>query len=133
MRSAPPHQGRRGLSDERPEIASPALGDGRARRGAPVHGSGVPRVRQRALRRVRNGAWRQDERYVEILTVFDEAAYDTGVFSRALRVLRPVIEDVAARGRGAVTFAVNVTDVASAERLQGHRVEEVVAAPRATT
>lgn len=80
----------------------------------------------------RNGAWRLDERYVEILTVLDESAYDTGVFSRALKVLRPAIEDVAARGRGAMTFAVNVTDAAaSAQRLRmrGHRVEEVVAAP----
>lgn len=80
----------------------------------------------------RNGAWRLDERYVEILTVFDEAAYDTGVFGRALRVLRPAVEDVAARGGGAMTFAVNVTDAAASAqrlRLQGHRVEEVVASP----
>lgn len=78
-----------------------------------------------------NGAWRLDERYVEIFTVLDQGAYGSGVFGRALTLLRPAVEEVTARG-GAMTFAVNVADAAaSAQRLRmaGHIVEEVVAAP----
>ncbi|MBR8744495.1 VOC family protein, partial [Nocardiopsis sp. MG754419] len=72
-----------------------------------------------------NGVRRLDERYVELFTVLDDAAYGTGVFGRALTTLRPAIEDVATRG-GAMTFAVDVTDAAaSAQRLRlaGHHVE----------
>ncbi|MFL1379707.1 VOC family protein [Nocardiopsis protaetiae] len=77
----------------------------------------------------RNGAWRLDERYVEILTVTDEAAYTAAALAEGLGAVRPAIERAAAAGGGALTFAVNVTDAAAAaERLRaaGHRTREVL-------
>lgn len=94
--------------------------------------AGFPAHAGEAADGFQNGAWRLDERYVEIFTVLDPNAYESGVFGRALSVLRPAIEEVAARGGGAMTFAVNVTDAAAAAqrlRMAGHNVEEIVASP----
>ncbi|GAA1468356.1 VOC family protein [Nocardiopsis exhalans] len=94
--------------------------------------AGFPAHAGEAANGFQNGLWRLDERYVEIFTVLEDGAYGKGVFGRALTLLRPAIEDIAARGGGAMTFAVNVTDAAAAAqrlRLADHHVEEIVASP----
>ncbi|KAA6213185.1 VOC family protein [Streptomyces albofaciens JCM 4342] len=73
-----------------------------------------------------NGAWRLDDRYVEILTVVDRAAYAPSPFGRATAGWQPRIDALVAAGGGPLNFAVHVTDTAAtAERLRraGHRVD----------
>ncbi|MFH8344216.1 VOC family protein [Streptomyces sp. NPDC018045] len=74
----------------------------------------------------RNGAWRLDDRYVEILTVVDRAVYASSAFGRATAGWQPRIDALLAAGGGPLNFAVHVTDTAAtAERLRraGHDVE----------
>ncbi|MFI0259482.1 VOC family protein [Streptomyces sp. NPDC017056] len=73
-----------------------------------------------------NGAWRLDDRYVEILTVVDRAAYAPSAFGRATAAWMPRIDALLAAGGGPLNFAVKVADTrATAERLRrdGHRVD----------
>lgn len=73
-----------------------------------------------------NGAWRRDERYIEILTITDESLVDQSTFSTGVELLRPAMKALNGR-HGAFTFAVNVTDAKeTAHRLrsQGHDVQE---------
>ncbi|MEU8700045.1 VOC family protein [Streptomyces sp. NPDC091387] len=74
----------------------------------------------------RNGAWRLDARYVEILTVEDRAEFADSPFGRAMAGWMPHVDALLAAGGGALNFAVHVTDVsATAERLRraGHEVD----------
>ncbi|MFJ2744397.1 VOC family protein [Streptomyces sp. NPDC087440] len=74
----------------------------------------------------RNGAWRLDARYVEILTVVDRAEFDASPYGRAMTVWMPHVDALLAAGGGALNFAVHVTDVnATTERLRraGHTVD----------
>ncbi|OKI01041.1 hypothetical protein A6A06_19475 [Streptomyces sp. CB02923] len=73
-----------------------------------------------------NGAWRLDDRYVEILTVVDRAVYAPSAFGRATAGWQPRIDALIAAGGGPLNFAVHVTDTAAtAERLRraGHGVD----------
>ncbi|MFF2014251.1 VOC family protein [Streptomyces sp. NPDC058195] len=73
----------------------------------------------------RNGGWRLDERYVEILSVTDPVAVRASRYARGLDLLAPSI-DALEGPAGAITFAVNVTDahaVARALRARGHQTE----------
>ncbi|MFK8850019.1 VOC family protein [Streptomyces sp. Ac-502] len=70
-----------------------------------------------------NGAWRLDDRYVEILTVVDPATYALSAFGRATAQWQPRIDALLAAGGGPLNFAVHVADsAATAERLRraGH-------------
>ncbi|WP_216586774.1 VOC family protein [Streptomyces brasiliscabiei] len=74
----------------------------------------------------RNGAWRLDVRYVEILTVVDRTEFARSPYGGAMAPLMPFVDELLAAGGGALNFAVHVTDVAAtAERLRrdGHEVE----------
>ncbi|NBE53277.1 VOC family protein [Streptomyces boluensis] len=74
----------------------------------------------------RNGAWRLDARYVEILSVVDRAEFAGSPFGRAMTGWMPHVDALLAAGGGALNFAVHVTDVtATTERLRraGHAVD----------
>ncbi|MEN2422774.1 VOC family protein [Streptomyces rimosus] len=73
-----------------------------------------------------NGAWRLDDRYVEILTVVDREAYAPSPFGRATAGWQPRIDALTAAGGGPLNFAVHVADTgATTERLRraGHDVD----------
>ncbi|MFD7662071.1 VOC family protein [Streptomyces sp. NPDC059788] len=73
-----------------------------------------------------NGAWRLDDRYVEILTVVDRAAFAPSAFGRATAGWQPRVDALLAAGGGPLNFAVHVTDTAATtERLRraGHAVD----------
>ncbi|MEV5599656.1 VOC family protein [Streptomyces sp. NPDC052496] len=73
-----------------------------------------------------NGAWRLDDRYVEILNVVDPAVYASSAFGRATAGWQPRIDALLAAGGGPLNFAVHVTDTgATAGRLRraGHEVD----------
>ncbi|MDA3646740.1 VOC family protein [Saccharopolyspora indica] len=87
--------------------------------------AGFPAHVNEPLSGFQNAGWRLDERYVEILTVVDEEAFETSPYAPAWELLRPAVAAVG--GGGALTFAVTVPDAAAtAERLRGlgHRVVE---------
>jgi len=72
-----------------------------------------------------NGAWRPDERYIEILTIVDRAEFTASAFGKAMAGWMERVDALIAGGGGALNFAVNVADAtATAERLreQGHDV-----------
>lgn len=88
--------------------------------------AGMPAHGHPAVDGFQQGGWRLDERYVEILAVTDTTAFQTSRFATGLDLLRPAI-DALGGVHGAITFAVNVTDVrqtASRLRDQGHEVQE---------
>ncbi|MFH8410300.1 VOC family protein [Streptomyces sp. NPDC018019] len=73
-----------------------------------------------------NGAWRLDDRYIEILTIVDHAVYAPSPFGRATAGWQARIDGLVAAGGGPLNFAVHVADTgATAERLRraGHEVE----------
>lgn len=75
-----------------------------------------------------NGAWRLDERYVEILTVTDPERFAGSPFGPAWAQLEDHGTQVLGAGGGAMVFAVDVADAAvTAARLRtdGHEVIEV--------
>ncbi|UNO40200.1 VOC family protein [Streptomyces sp. MST-110588] len=74
----------------------------------------------------RNGAWRLDTRYVELVSVVDRAEFEDSPYGVAMADWMPHIDTLVAEGGGALNFAVHVGDVgATTERLRraGHRVE----------
>ncbi|MFE6779990.1 VOC family protein [Streptomyces sp. NPDC057702] len=76
----------------------------------------------------RNGAWRLDVRYVEILGIVDHAEFATSPYGRAMAPMMPFVTDRLAAGGGGLNFAINVADVAATtERLraEGHPVDLV--------
>ncbi|MBL1078711.1 VOC family protein [Nocardia sp. 2] len=82
-----------------------------------------------------HGGWRMDERYVEILTVTDEERFRAHMFAQAWTALEPAAAVASRAGGGAMTFAVNVTDVGeTAARLlrAGHKILDTVI-PREST
>ncbi|GAA1960310.1 VOC family protein [Amycolatopsis minnesotensis] len=75
---------------------------------------------------MRNGAWRLDTRYIEILTVEDRAEFSASPFGIAIADWMPAIDSLIGNGGGALNFAIHVTDAAeTADRLreEGHRPE----------
>ncbi|MFE4452713.1 VOC family protein [Streptomyces sp. NPDC056796] len=88
--------------------------------------AGLPAHANPPYRGFRNGAWRLDARYVEILTVVDRAEFADSPFGRAMTGWMPRVDALVAAGGGALNFAVHVTDVdATAQRLRsaGHEVD----------
>ncbi|MGH8876535.1 MAG: VOC family protein [Stackebrandtia sp.] len=88
--------------------------------------AGLPAHANRPFDGFHNGAWRLDERYIEILTIVDHQRYARSAFGEATTAWLPEIDRLIAEGGGAMNFAVNVADVdATARRLrgQGHGVE----------
>ncbi|MFF0738871.1 VOC family protein [Streptomyces sp. NPDC004111] len=74
----------------------------------------------------RNGAWRLDARYVEILSVVDRTEFNDSPFGQAMTAWMPHVDALLAAGGGALNFAVHVTDVnTTADRLRqaGHTVD----------
>ncbi|TBO55561.1 VOC family protein [Streptomyces kasugaensis] len=74
----------------------------------------------------RNGAWRLDARYVEILTLTDRAEFAGSPYAEAMADWMPRIDALLAADGGALNFAIHVADVAATtERLRraGHQVE----------
>ncbi|MEV4434480.1 VOC family protein [Streptomyces sp. NPDC049585] len=88
--------------------------------------AGLPAHANPPHRGFRNGAWRPDARYVEILTVEDRAAFEASPYGEAMVPWMPRIDALLAAGGGALNFAVHVADVtATTERLrrQGYAVD----------
>ncbi|CAM5579595.1 hypothetical protein SALBM135S_02689 [Streptomyces alboniger] len=88
--------------------------------------AGLPAHANQPYLGFRNGAWRLDARYVEILTVVDRAEFTDSPFGRAMTPWMPHVDALLAAGGGAINFAVHVTDVnATTERLRraGHTVD----------
>ncbi|MFC9424449.1 VOC family protein [Streptomyces sp. NPDC056987] len=94
--------------------------------------TGLPAHANPEYRGYRNGAWRLDTRYIELSSVVDRVAFLDSPYGRAMRTWQPRYDELVARGGGALTFCVHVTDAdATAERLrtQGHSVEVLGFAP----
>jgi hypothetical protein len=88
--------------------------------------AGLPAHANQPYLGFRNGAWRLDARYVEILTVVDRAEFTNSPFGQAMTAWMPHVDALLAAGGGALNFATHVTDVnATTERLRraGHKVD----------